>query len=1221
MRRFIPNCFAVAALTGLAGAAFAFDGHRVTEGPLTLTIRPLPVVTRRAAPQSVTVTLSNASASPLPVRLQVESIPTDFPVVGPATADLTLAAGQATETTFKIQAAARTYTAHYPVHARAQFGTNLAHAVLIFETDFRTEDAKRGTPAGGELIPVPAIGTVALAGLKTHWVTWQYNGQEPVRLPVGWQGTDPVSSASFSRGPMARGETRNALQMHPPYRPRPGSVQANYRVRLPATRPLKLSFHNAIRDTGPQEPASDGVTFRVRVNGSVVFERHTDSKAWVAGEVDLERLAGQTVVLGLESHPGPKNNTTCDSSFWGDPVIQAGDEPRVAKPAERAAFQEQARALAQAGTGDGVKSHVFELAGGGRAALILGPNGLADGALAFSQGGKVVTLAGLDITVQDQPVGRWPSGVVPEKLMTMRTPQGHIRIVQTLRQQEERFDLVTEAWSEGPALRVKVSSPRLLTDLAPGAADQIAPRVYFGHGYCVTDPAPFKVGGGGHSLSASHVGFDFENGLSLLMATDTPPDNLQVDPARRLYTLHTHPDATFTFLPGTRGAMDCALQYRPLFHRPAAPGFARKAGRFVFDFWGGNYPEDAALMRQAAAYGITNSILVMHVWQRWGYDYRLPDIFPPYPKLGSLADLQQVGEACRQSGILFGLHDNYIDFYPDADGYNYDDITFDAQGNPRKAWINNGRDAQSYQFRPDRLQPYLKRNLDLLVPALRPNAYFVDVFTSANVFDYHDREGQFHSRKTTQQAWGEAFASIRNRLGNDSTTISEAGDDFLIGWLDGADCQHLRITTRPDEFRLPIACRDWERIPWFDAVNHARFSLHGVGYSSRYQGARSRTQHGIESDDYLSDEILTGHALMSDLGMRVRGAARKYWLAQDFIESIARDDITNIAFSDNDLHRVMVSWRTGGKAWVNRGTNDWAVEGRVLPPFGYLARFGAGFSSVERVNGQVVEQSRAGNRWYAGGRGFEPDPPLPVSPGNLRLQPVGNRSLRLLMDWDLQGAIKTDLAVQVQLYKPQTSRLVKNGFTATTARPAVPTSQWRGKVTTGADWLIQIPAEMTAGDYEVLVTLVDTTERPPRRFRLLGDEDAGKRFRVGVVTLTGSGTNLTGAVLGQPIPSGALPTRSLANANPGDFGWVITPGAIRCQVEPAAGAAILTPLPETPAFPVRVVPARLGLGSVTQVVALDPQGKPLGTIPVAKHPDGISWLVDGKAFAYRVETR
>ena len=167
-----------------------------------------------------------------------------------------------------------------------------------------------------------------------------------------------------------------------------------------------------------------------------------------------------------------------------------------------------------------------------------------------------------------------------------RDGSGHIKITHHLALGKQEFDLVADLWAEGGALRAKVECPQRITDLALGPADQTAPRVYYGHGYCIENPKAFIQRGGGHNLSTSHVGFEFEKGVSLLAACDNPPDSLEVDPAERLYALHTHDNSLLTFVPGVKGALDCAIRYRPLYDKQPAGGVQRKAGRFVFDIWG-----------------------------------------------------------------------------------------------------------------------------------------------------------------------------------------------------------------------------------------------------------------------------------------------------------------------------------------------------------------------------------------------------------------------------------------------------------------------------------------------------------------------------------------------------------------------------------------------------------------------------------------------------------
>ena len=995
------NCTVGLALLWLACRTLAFDGHQAADGPLSVVIAPVPVVTNYDQPQPVRVTVSNAGPHSLTISLDLGGLVDECRAIGATQKNLTVPAGRIGQTEFALAVGRGAFSALYPVRIDATAtnadGALRASALRIFTNDFTALP-----PAGASVsaLQVPATGTLPLTGRNSRRVAWQYFDQPPRDLGPAWSGSEAASGVHVTFGPVDRGETRQALQIHPPWRGGVGTVFVTYRLSLPRT-PARFAFCQAIRDHVDREPPSDGVTFRVRVDGELLYERHTDSKTWLPGEIDLSRFGGQEVDLELETHPGPKRDTTCDSAFWGDPAVVTGPRPVRLSPAQREALRTLAREAALSDL-PAENVHRFDLGGDCRAAVALGPHGFVDGALALGAGERAVVFDALEMRVLDLPVGGWPAGVTADTVSVSEAKQ-RVRVTHRLHTAEGPGELTVELWVEGPGLRVRVTSDRRLTDLAPGPADRLASRVYYGHGYCIEQPEAFRAGAGGHDLATSHVGFEFDNGLALLVAADTPVDNLEVDPVRKVYALHTHPDSTYTFVPGLKGAIDCAIRYRPLYDKAPAPAVGLKAGRFVFDLWGGRYAEDATRLERCFNYGLTNSLVIMHVWQRWGYDYRLPDIFPPLPSLGTLDDLRGLGRLCRQRGVLWGLHDNYIDIYPDCDDFSYEHVTFSPEGQPRRAWFNEGRNAQSYQFRPDRVQPFLRRNLDLIAPSLEPSSYFVDVWTSINAFDFFDRHGAVHSKIDTLRCWGEAFRDIRRACGG-GPTISEAGSDQLIGWLDGADCQFLHLSDSGAPFNNRVRCRDWARVPWFDAVNHARFSLHGVGYPGRYEGGRGRSLHGITSDDYLSAEILTGHALMIDLTNVGREAVRKYWLAQPFIESIALDEITQVDFADDNLHRLAIRWKSGAQVWVNRGPDDWLIAGRVLPPFGYIATNGPVASAIERVNGQIVEHSTRADSRYVNGRGYRPDQRLVpneqptdfgaiVTSGAVRIVPHGDRLL------------------------------------------------------------------------------------------------------------------------------------------------------------------------------------------------------------------------------------
>jgi hypothetical protein len=436
-----------------------------------------------------------------------------------------------------------------------------------------------------------------------------------------------------------------------------------------------------------------------------------------------------------------------------------------------------------------------------------------------------------------------------------------------------------------------------IDDVSAGEWSAKLERVYAGAGNVIVEPEAFRLAFDGHRLSTSFVGFDFDGGASLVQTVDAPPRELEVDPARRVATLHAACEQTVTFVP-CADVWAGVRAWRDANGLRAAGGVDKLAGRFVFDLWGGRYAESERELRRSFRYGLTDSTVVWHNWQRWGYDYRLPDIWPPNPRMGTPEEFRSLADACREADVLFAPHDNYIDMYPDAEGFSYDEIAFTSGGRPVKAWFNKGRGAQSYRFRADRVRPYLDRNVRLIREGAHPSAFFIDVWSSIRPYPYWTREGEFFDELFTRQVWGDAFAWIRTELGGDAPQISESGHDQLIGYLDGAQTNHLRVDATPPAPTWSVwnvRCRDAERVPWFDAAHHDRFVLHGAGYGNRYAGGLDARLHGILSDDYVTTEVLTGHPAMVPTCFS-RDVVRKYWLLHDAGRALALARLRRVEF-------------------------------------------------------------------------------------------------------------------------------------------------------------------------------------------------------------------------------------------------------------------------------------------------------------------------------------
>ena len=92
----------------------------------------------------------------------------------------------------------------------------------------------------------------------------------------------------------------------------------SFSLHLPETPKLRLSF-----SMGLTEGCSQGVTFRVLLNGETRFNYFKNTFDWTDGSVSLSDFSGKPVLLELVTDPVQSGRTgaNCDRSSWGEPLI------------------------------------------------------------------------------------------------------------------------------------------------------------------------------------------------------------------------------------------------------------------------------------------------------------------------------------------------------------------------------------------------------------------------------------------------------------------------------------------------------------------------------------------------------------------------------------------------------------------------------------------------------------------------------------------------------------------------------------------------------------------------------------------------------------------------------------------------------------------------------------------------------------------------------------
>ncbi len=929
-------------------------------------------------PMTFNVTLKNDRDRPVSGNVNLW-LNDDWQILGDECIAISAGAGKSVTITCSARAKDSVLKALYPIHAQMTLDLDDKpvefHPVAIFEA----VPTERQTSSEGKVTEVFDGGLLRLDAAADRQVFVRQT-KGAVELGVNFSGTDPASGTQMICDTATRGGIkRSCFVVHPPYRSGGGATWNDFRLALPADTPVFLGFHTAIRDHSPTEPPSDGTEHKVLVISDKgqereLFSRFSDSKTWLPARVDLSAYAGQTITLRLWTGPGPKHNTTCDQCYWGDPVIIAGLQPAPATEdewaiLERAAVDKARRAVTrhpERGSG------AFRLDVNGQlfgAAVELGRQGLTDAVTVFTDGTRDIIYRGFNCEIDRTPVGGFEHGQPVLKVETaagwnawqvthhIATPVGLLRARANI-------------WADKGALRVKWDMPGIERDtrgsprytrLAIGPANQTVWRAYAGFGNVIENPEAFDLPGGGFSLCTRHIGADYTNGLSLVQACDIFPERLTYSPETRRFALETCQDACFMFIPSALGAFDATRAYREIHGFKAGKGIKSLLGRMCLDQWGGDYLSAAEDLREASRYGLNEAVFVKHAWQRWGYDYRLPEIYPPK---GGIEPFLEMRKAAGKAGMLFCPHDNYIDFYPDAEGYSYDHIVFTKDGNPVKAWYNKGRRAQSYRWLPHAFRPWMENNMRLMRDGFQPDSLFIDVFTAIRPFDYYDRSGIFYPRTRTTREWADAFDRCRDILRRGAPMLSEAGTDALIGSVDGVQSDHLPAARWLSDFGAA------ERTPWHDMATHGKMVLFAGGLGHRYSAdAHGGDQrHGYGSDDYLSNTVMGGRNPMCD-GPFSRRAVMTYWLLKDVCEALSRASFETHTFGPTIKQQHTV-FSGDCMVWANRGSNMlWQVAGgRLLPEYGFYVTTPDAKAGVILIDSQRVGFAKAPGIYFADAR-------------------------------------------------------------------------------------------------------------------------------------------------------------------------------------------------------------------------------------------------------------
>ncbi len=134
------------------------------------------------------------------------------------------------------------------------------------------------------------------------------------------------------------------------------------------------------------------------------------------------------------------------------------------------------------------------------------------------------------------------------------------------------------------------------------------------------------------------------------------------------------------------------------------------------------------LIRDFSRLGVEKLYLHLDGWAEPGYDNKHPDYLPACTEAGGWEGMKKLADTVHECGYLFGIHDQYRDFYLDAESFDPEEAVRLPDGSmPQHSRWAGG--PQSYLC-ASRAPYYVKRNFhEIAANGIHLDGAYLDVFT------------------------------------------------------------------------------------------------------------------------------------------------------------------------------------------------------------------------------------------------------------------------------------------------------------------------------------------------------------------------------------------------------------------------------------------------------------------------------------------------------------
>lgn len=595
----------------------------------------------------------------------------------------------------------------------------------------------------------------------------------------------------------------------------------------------------------------------------------------------------------------------------------------------------------------------------------------------------------------------------------------------------------------------------------------------------------------------------------------------------------------------------------PYPEHPASPYMSKVAGRMVLDINGGTFDTIAAQLTNLGNYGVNHCVTLVGDWQRFGYDNGYPSQYPASASLGGDAAMRSIGSAARTNSCLFGLVEDYADYYPNYPGYTAAATMRNADGSQMLAWLNPVTGIQSFATKPGLFVPNAQTQSPLIHQQYGTNATFIDVNSSATPWWRADEDPSTYGSGAFGTYRDGSIGLWSYERGVEGGPVFGEGKYhwFWSGLLDGVEAQFGAESTPITNGLLAPLFVD------FDLTRiHPLQVNYGMGYYDRWTPGAVTITSTLALDAYRMQEVIFGHSpyLTDALWASVPRALLEQDLASPVASRNALQTPTAIVYMVNgawgnasaaakagDFSLAQVTYPNGDTLIANSRTSNVAWNSLLIPQYGWAAKGTDYLAYTALLDGHIGDYSQTHQSIYANARNQADilSENTLATPSVAAYKQTAPGVIQIQLAWDVNTPQPTTVYQEFIHFVSSQAPPGSNSLSGVVSGvPAVPTENWTtGQHIVDKVLTFYLPSTMPDGTYQVRVGLFSG----PQRAVLYGNNDGNLRYTVGNITVSNSGANVMFRAIPISIPN---PDPRLNSAGvPVNFGTIRTDGMVFLQ--------------------------------------------------------------------------